>query len=168
MALSPSFVLAPTSDPSALSVVDSSTGSDGAVVGRKINLSDVSNNLFAASPYDFPNFPGTTSITINPFQVDKAINVVVTWINNVGAVLYTATQIYASTGYGEQFYFQLTQQQQGDPNFLNDQQYFQNKSKLRVLLDSAQQAIVVGQDVFSANTAISLYQPFLQNRNLYF
>jgi hypothetical protein len=168
MPLTQSFTLSPTSDPSALNVVDTSTGTDGAVVGRKINIYDVPNVLFGASPYDFPNFPASASITINPFTADKAINVVITWINNVGAVLYTASKIYTSTGYAEQFYYQLTQQQQGDPSFLQDQQYFQNKSKLRVLIVSANQAITEGNDIFSANTAIALYQVMLQNPKLYF
>lgn len=168
MPLTPSFSLSATADPSALSVVDSSTGSDGAVVGRKINIFDVSNVLFGASPYDFPSFPGTASITINPFQKDSAVNVVVTWINNVGTVLYTASKIYASTGYAEAFYYLLTQQQQGNPAFLQDQNYFQNKSKLRVLIDSCNQAISVGNDVFSANTSIALYQVMLNNPKLYF
>ena len=168
MALTQSFTLAPTADASALLVTDTSTGSDGAVVGRKINIFDVSNVLFGASPYDFPNFPASTSITINPFQVDKAINVILTWISNTGAVLYTANKIYASTGYAEAFYYSLTQKQQSNPAFLNDQQYFENKSKLRVLIDSANQAISVGNDIFSANTAIALYQVMIQNPNLYF
>lgn len=166
MALTVSFTLAPTSNPSQLTAVDTSTGSDGAVVGRKLNIYDVSNNLLGI--YDFPNFPASTSLTIAPFQVDQAINAVMNWVSNTGAVLYTANQIYATVGYAEAFYFALTQQQQGNPAFLNDQQYFQNKSKLRVLIDSALQAISVGQDVFSANTAISLYQVMLQNPNLYF
>lgn len=168
MALSPSFVLAPTSDPSALSVTDSSSGSDGAVVGRKIYLTDVANNPFGSSPYSFPNFPASTSITINPFKTDQAINVLVQWVDVSGNDLYSANQIYASTGYGELLFYQLTQQQQGNPGFLNDQQYFENKSKLRTLIDSANQSITVGKDVFSANVAISLYQIMLQNQNLYF
>lgn len=166
MAIVQSFTLAPTSTPANLLVTDTSTGSDGAVVGRKILLYDVSNNLL--NTYDFPNFPASTSITISPFQKDAAVNVTVNWVSNIGAILYTASKIYAATQYAEAFYFSLTQQQQGNPSFLNDQQYFENKSKLRVLIDSANQAITVGNDVFSANTAISLYQILLNNPTLYF
>lgn len=168
MALTVDFSLGPTSDPSALTVTDLSTGTDGAVVGRKINIYNVSNVLYGSSPYDFPNFPAASSITINPFLSDAAINVVMTWVNNTGGVLYTASKIYASVGYGEQFFYSLTQQQQGNPSFLNDTQYFENKSKLRTLIDSATQAITTGADVYSANTAISLYQIMLNNPNLYF
>lgn len=168
MALVQSFTLSPTSDPSALSVVDTSTGSDGAVVGRKINIFDISNALVAASPYDFPNFPGTTSIVINPFQVDQAVNVVITWVNNVGGVLYSASKLYVSTGYAEALFYSLTQTQQGKPEIINDENYFSNKSKLRTLIDSAQQAITVGGDIFSAQDCIDLYTPMLQQPKLYF
>lgn len=168
MALSPAFSIGISADPSTIVINDVSTGSDGAVVGRKINLYDVSNNLYGASPYDWPNFPSSSTITINPLLKDKALNIIVTWVNNAGAVLYTSSLIYVFVGYAEQFYYSLTQEQQGKPDIINDQTYFENKSKLRTLIDSAQQAISVGQDIYSAQNCIELYTPMLQNPNLYF
>jgi len=168
MALSPSFTLSGTSDPSSLTLTDTSTGTDGAVVGRKINLYDVSNNLFGSSPYDFPNFPGTTSITINPFLKDKSINVVVTWVDNVGTVLYTASKIYASTGYGEQFYSGLTRNLTSQPGIANDQQFRENFSWLRTLLDSTVLAINNMQDIIAAQNCIDQYNGMIQNQNDFF
>lgn len=166
--LTPSFSTGITADPSSIVITDTSTGTDVAVVGRKVNLYDVSNALFGNSPYDFPNFPGTTTLTINPLTKDKAFQIVITWVDVSGMVLYTAGLIVAFTGYGEQYYYQLTQNQSGKPDLLNDNGYFENKSKLRTLLDSATQAITIGNDVYSAQTSIDLYQIMLNNPQLYF
>lgn len=168
MALSQSFTAAGTVDPSAIFITDTSTGTDVAVVGRKVNIYDISNALFGSSPYDFPDFPATTTLTINPLTKDKALQIVVTWVNVSGTVLYTASVIAVFTGYGEQFYYQLTQNQSGNPNILNDNGYFENKSKLRTLLDSATQSISIGNDIYSAQSSIDLYQILLDNEKLFF
>jgi len=168
MALVPSFTVAPTSDPSQLVLVDTSTGSDGAITDRKIILLNSAGNQYAGSPFDWPI--ANPSITISPLTSDVALNIVVNWNNNVGTVLYTKSQLYVATQYAEQFYYSLTQQQAATTNLniLNDYPYFENKSKLRMLIDSAVQAVAVGLDIFSAQFCISIYQQMLNNPNLYF
>lgn len=165
MPLVPSFSIIPTSDPSAFTIVDTSTGSDGAIVDRVIILYKIDNSILGT--FDFPLSAGS-SITINPLLADLALNIKLNWNNSGGAALYTKSLIYAFTQYAENFYYQLTQQQQANPIFLNDQNYFQNKSKLRTLIDSALQAINVGNDIFSANISISLYQIMLNSPSIYF
>ena len=166
MPLSPAFTATQLADASAIILQDTSTGSDGAIADRKINLYDVSNNLFGSSPYDWPI--ANASITINPLQKDKALLIIITWVDSSGAVLYTLGQIFVFTGYAEVFFYSLTQEQQANPNIINDQQYFSNKSKLRTLIDSATQAISVGQDIYSAQNCLDLYQPMLNNALTYF
>jgi hypothetical protein len=165
MAFAQNFTISITSDPSAIAIADISTGADGAITDRQIILYKADNSIFGT--FDFPLSAGL-SITINPLVADLALNIKINW-NNSGAVpLYTKSLIYAFTGYAELFYYGLTQQQQANPLFLNDQNYFQSKSKLRTLIDSAIQAINVGNDIFSANISISLYQIMLNNPTLYF
>jgi hypothetical protein len=166
MALSPAFTATQLADPSAIILTDTSSGSDGAIADRKINIYDISNNIFGSSPYDWPI--ANASTTINPLQKDKALLILVTWVNNVGTVLYTLGQIFVFTGYAEAFFYSLTQEQQANPNIINDQQYFSNKSKLRTLIDSATQAISVGQDLYSAQNCLDLYQPMLNTPLSYF
>jgi hypothetical protein len=165
MALTPSFSIAPTSNLGQILVTDSSTGSDGAITDRVITLYNAAQAVIGT--YDFPLSAGS-SILITPFTTDTAVNAQINWNNNVGASLYNFSVLYAYTQYAENYYYTLTQQQQADPAFLNDQQYFENKSKLRTLIDSAVQAIAVGQDILSANTAIALYQIMLNSPTLYF
>lgn len=168
MALTPSFTVASTSVASQLLLTDTSTGSDGAVTDRQIIIVNAAGAAIAGSPFDWPI--AQASITIAPLQVDAALNITVNWNNSSGTVLYTKSQLFAAVQYAEQFYYSLTQQQAATTNLsiLNDLPYFTNKSKLRLFIDSAINAINVGADIFSAQFCISLYQPFLQNPNLYF
>lgn len=165
MPLNPSFTIAQTSNASQLFLTDISTGSDGAITDRQINIFRTDNSVLA-SAIDWPI--AQSSITISPLTTDIAINAIVTWVNNVGAPLYTKAMIFAATQFAEQFYYSLTQQQSSQPDILNDQNYFANKSKLRTLIDSATQAISVGNDIFSAQTSISLYQMMLAYPQTYF
>lgn len=165
MPLNPSFTVAATANLGQILVTDTSTGSDVAITDRVITIFDPSNNIFFT--VDFPLSAGS-SINMAPFTADKAVNVTINWNNSGGASIYNYSVLYAYTQYAEAYFYQLTQQQQANPAFLNDQQYFQNKSKLRTLIDSAVQAVSIGKDIFSANISISLYQILLNNPNLYF
>jgi hypothetical protein len=165
MPLVPSFTVSPTLTLGQVLLVDTSTGSDGAITDRIITITNPSNVVVGT--YDFPLSAGS-SIPIGPFTSDAAVNFRIDWNNNVGASIYNASNVFAYTEYAEAYFFSLTQQQQANPSFLNDQQYFEGKSKLRTLIDSANQSISVGKDVFSANISISLYQIMLNNPLLYF
>jgi hypothetical protein len=168
MALTPSFTAAATPVASQILLTDTSTGSDGAVTDRQVSILNAAGAPIAGSPFDWPI--AQASITLSPFAIDQAVNIIVNWNNNTGTVLYTKSQLFAAVQYAEQFYYSLTQQQAATTNLsiLNDLPYFTNKSKLRLFIDSAVNAISVGADIFSAQFCISLYQGFLQNPNLYF
>lgn len=167
MPLVQSFTVAPTSNPAALLLTDTSTGSDVAVTDRQILLYNSAGNLVVPS-IDWPI--ADVSITIAPLVADIALNIQVNWNNSGGTALYTKSQLFAATQFAEQFYYSLTQQQAATTNLniLNDFPYFENKSKLRTLIDSTVQAISVGADIFSAQFCISIYQQLLNNPNLYF
>lgn len=167
MPLVPNFTIAPTSNPAALLLTDTSTGSDGAITDRKILLYNSAGNLVVAS-IDWPI--ADAAITISPLTADIALNVQVNWDNSGGTPLYTKSQLFAATQFAEQFYYTLTQEQAATTNLniLTDFPYFTNKSMLRTLIDSAVQAIEVGADIFSAQFCISLYQQLLNNPNNYF
>lgn len=167
MPLVPSFTVAPTSNPAQLLLTDTSTGSDVAVVDRQILLYNSAGNLVVAA-IDWPI--ANSSINISPLVADIALNVQIDWNNSGGVPIYTKSQLFAAVQYAEQFFYSLTQQQAATTNLniLNDFPYYTNKSKLRTLIDSAVQAIMVGADIFSSQFCISIYQQMLNNPNLYF
>lgn len=168
MPLVPSFTVAQTSNPADLFLVDTSTGSDGAITDRQILIFNAAGAQIPGSPFDWPI--ADASITIAPLTVDLAINVVVNWNNTGGSALYTSSQLFPARQYAEQFEYSLIQQMAATTNLsiLNDFQFFQNLSKLQTLIDSEVLAIGVGADIFSAQFCVSLYQQLLNNPNLYF
>ena len=168
MPLVPSFTVAPTSNPAALLLTDTSTGSDVAVVDRQILIFNAAGTPITGSPFDWPI--ADPSITIAPLQADQALNIQVNWNNSSAVALYTKSQLFAAEQYAQQFEYSLIQQMAATTNLsiLNDFQFFQNLSKLQTLIDSASRAIVTGADVFSSQFCISLYQQLLNNPNLYF
>lgn len=165
MAFVPSFTITPSSNPAFFTITDTSTGSDVLITGRTIVLYNVDNSVFGT--FNFPLSAGA-SIAISALTQDVALNVQVNWNNVGGAAIYTSTQIYAFTQYGEQFYYQLTQNQTSNPSIVNDNNYYGNKLKLRVELDSATQAINVGKDIYSAQGCITRYNYLISNQNFFF
>jgi hypothetical protein len=170
MALIPSFTIAVTSNPSSFTLTDTSAGSDAAIASRLITLYLSSGAVFG-SPIPWPGTVGG-SITVSPLSQDLALNIRVDWLNSSGASIYNTAQIYAFTQFGEAYFYQLTQKQAAPTtppaNILLDQNYLNNKMLFRLWLDSAVQAINVGQDIVSAQNCINLYQNYLNNPSLYF
>lgn len=165
MSFVPSFTITPSSNPAAFTVQDTSVGSDGLITGRTITLYNVDNSVFGT--FDFPLSAGA-SIALTPLTQDVALNVQVTWNNVSGAAIYTSTQIYAFTEYGEQFLYQLTQTQTSNPGIIRDFNYYMNKMILIVELSSANNAINTGQDVYSAQGCINRYNYLIANQSFNF
>lgn len=165
MAFVPSFSTSITGDPSAIVLLDTSTGSDGAINSRQVLLYTVAQVLLVpAIPWQLATNPGT----FTPLTKDYGLNVQVNWIDSGGTVLYTSSQIHAFTQYGEQFFSNLTRLQNSQPKIVNDTNFYNNKLKLRVELDSATQAIDEMADIFSAQQCIERYQYLIQNQANFF
>lgn len=166
MAFSPSFTITPTGNPAAFTILDTSTGSDGAITARQILLYNPANALIVP-PIDFPLSAGS-SITIAPLANDQALNVVLEWTNNVGTPLYTTSLIWAFVQYGLQFLQQLTQTQISNPLIVNDFNWLWNKLSIFLDIQSALNAINVGQSVFAAQSCIKRYTDLIAQQNIIF
>lgn len=167
MPLTPSFTISITLDASVCVITDTSTGSDGAIADRKVIFTQTDSTPLSGSPYDFPLSAGA-SITLNPLDKDYALTVVTNWVDVNGAVLYTSNQIFVFVGYAMQFLEGLTQQQIANPSIVNDQNFIPNKFNLFQEVQSAQNAISIGQSVIAAQSCVLRYQLLLTNDNFYF
>lgn len=84
-------------------------------------------------------------------------------------VLYESSNLFCFTLYGEQFLYQLTQSQAGNPNqFLQDTNWYGNKMKVRVLIDSANNSVSYGNDISSAQNNLDLETYIIQNQSFFF
>lgn len=167
MPLSPSLSIGITLDPSVCIIEDTSTGSHVAIAGRKVIFTQTDSSLLGGSPYDFPLSAGS-SITLNPLTEDIAVTVTVNWVDSSGSVLYTASKIFVFTGYALQFLEGLTQQQIANPAIVSDQNFIPNKFNLFQEVQSAQNAIDVGQSVSAAQSCVLRYQVLIDNANFFF
>lgn len=161
--------------PSTIYLEDTSTGSDVAITQRRIYITDYEGNYVVPAGtttnyVNFPLAPGNT-IAIDCLTEDMALNISVEWLNVSDVVLYDKSKLSGFTAYNEVFYYSLTQGQAAVSNpsyILQDTTYFQNKSKLRVLIDSGNQAVVLGYDITSAQNCYDLATFMVTNQNLYF
>ena len=141
-------------------------GSDGAITDRQILLYTPANALLVPA-IDFPLSAGS-SITIAPLAIDQALNVVVNWNNNTGSVLYTTSLIWAFVQYGLQFLQQLTQTQISNPLVINDINWVYHKFSIFLEIQSALNAINVGQSIGAAQSCINRYNATITNQSILF
>lgn len=180
--------------PSSINFVDLSTGSDSSVNSRRIYLRTAASTYLVADGTTTVNDSGgllngaaftewevTTPGTLDPVNAtlaevldkDYALQVIVEWVNKTTSietaqVLYTATKLIGFTFYNETFDYQLTQILSGNPLVINDNNFFPNKSKLRTCIDSGNQAIEFGIDIFSAQECYDQATELRLNSAYYF
>jgi hypothetical protein len=121
MALTPAFTIAATSTPGQLTLVDTSTGSDGAITDRQILIYLASGSLFTTIDWPYAN----SSITITPFTKDYGVNVIVNWTDGVNT-LYSTSLLFASVGFGFAEFYNLSQQIASSPVIPNTTNFLSN------------------------------------------
>lgn len=160
--------------PSNVIITDASTGSDGAIVSRRVFLVNYAGEYLVAdgTTTNYTVWPlAQSSISIDCLDQDTAVQITVNWVNSAGVTLYTKTSLAGFTLYNETFYYSLTQGQAAisQPSYiLQDTTYFSNKSKLRVLIDSGNQAVTLGYDITTAQICYDLATDMVSNQNYLF
>lgn len=174
MPLTPNFSASSNSgSPSIITFVDTSTGSDSSITGRRLYM------LQADGTYLVPS--GTTtdyvvwaladsSISVDVLTQDTALSVTVDWVDINNTVLYTKTIAFGFDAFGWNFYYGLTQTQIPitNPSVALSTNYYYNKMVLRVLLDSAEQAISYASDIYSAQVCFDSETFMIQNASFNF
>ncbi len=160
--------------PSNVIITDASTGSDVAIVSRRVFLVNYAGEYLVAdgTTTNYTVWPlAQSSISIDCLSADTAIQITVNWVDAGGVTLYTKTSLAGFTLYNETFYYSLTQGQAAisQPSYiLQDTTYFSNKSKLRVLIDSGNQAVTLGYDITTAQICYDLATDMVSNQNYLF
>jgi hypothetical protein len=172
MPLTPNFSTSQQAGlPSNVIITDTSTGSDVAIVSRRVFLVNYAGEYVVAdgTTTNYTVWPlAQSSISIDCLSADAALSVVVNWVDAGGVTLYTKTSLAGFTLFNETFYYSLTQGQAAISNpsyILQDNTYFQNKSRLRVLIDSGNQAVTLGYDITTAQECYDLATYMVNNHN---
>lgn len=177
MALTVSFTASSVSgEPGQILFHDTSTGSDGTITSRRIYVSDKDNNFLVESgtttEYEVWALPLSDDITLELLTKDMALKIVVQWLNVSNGVVYDYTiSAEGFVEYNEEFDYELTQMLTGNPALLGDNAFWDNKSKLRTLIDAGNQAILNAADLSNAQlcydeaTKLRLGSPYYFNEN---
>ena len=169
MSLNPAFSVGNNSvNTNSFVITDLSTGSDIAIANRLVFFYLVDNSLFTGAPIQFPLSAGS-SITPSILTSDFAYACTMQWVDGSGNVLYYVNgQLGVFTGFLEWFYYGLVQQIAANNSILNDVVFVNNWGKLRTLIDSASQAITIGNSIYNSQSMILLAQNLTINSNLNF
>ncbi len=173
MAFTLAFAVSQGVDSTSATVIDSSTGSDGNVTDRHIVVTTNDGTFLVpagttTSYIDFPFSDGGSKLLLDIFPIDYAPSITLQYLNVSGTVLYSLSQNYSFVGNDNDFDYSLTQQLVGNQNLLADTNYVNNRFTLRMLIDSAQQAVITGNDINGSQFLLDLAQVYVQNQNLYF
>jgi len=152
--LVPNFTAVQTAGlPSKILFTDTSTGSDGAIVSRRIYIAKDDGTFLVPSgtstsyivwPY------ANSSITVDCLDKDYALLLTGEWLDVNNAVLYSKVILQGVTLYNETFDYSLTQMMAANPLLINDNDFWENKSTLRTYIDAGNQAITVASDQTNA------------------
>lgn len=166
------FTVSQGIDSQEFTVTDLSTGSDVAVVDRRITVtqSDGDTLVPSGTTTSYINFPFSdgASITIDVLNVDYALAVKLEYLNVSGVVLYSLSQNYCFTGNDEDFDYSLTQFLVANQSLLQNTTYVTNRFTFRMLIDSATQAVEIGNDINGSQFLLDLAQNYVNNQSFYF
>jgi hypothetical protein len=173
MAFNPAFTVAQGIDPTSFTVIDSSTGSDPAIVNRNIylQLSDgtyltYNGAVSTPTPIPFPLSAGTSIDIVGILQVDYAISINVQWLGT-GGILYELTQSYCFVGNDQAFMYGLVQSIAANQALLQNTNYITNCFELDMLVTYAQKAVETGNDIATAQMLLDLAQNMINNNTFF-
>lgn len=158
-------------NPSQFIITDTSTGSDPGITERRVYLYTASNTTLVNSGTTtaYTLWPiASSTITMDVLTRDMGLLVVVQWLTGT-TVTYTYSNSYDFDAYTNVFGYNLTVTKQlSNPQIINATNYFSNKSLLYELIDDADIAISVGEDIAKAQLALDQAYNLQINSNLYF
>jgi hypothetical protein len=176
MSFTPNFSISQSQgSPNLITITDTSLGSDSSqekayVYFTKSNgqllKAKNSNTLYVEIPCDGSGKFITTTIDI--LDRDYALKVQVDWLDSADDVINTLTQVFLFTQYSENFDYGLVTSMASQPSLVDDKIFLQNKSKVRLLIDSANQAIIYANDLNAAQFCLDEVYNFITNQSFYF
>src|SRR3990167_179215 len=164
--------------PQNIVLTDNSTGSDASAASRRLFFETATGQwlteagLFDTETYtEWPIADGNT-ITLDVLDKDMALDITLKYVTSGGATVAEDTDLVGFTLYNETFYYALTQSQasqnQPPPMIMQDTDYYNNKMKLRLEIDSGNNSIAYGNDITSAQNCYDRATFLVSNQNLFF
>jgi hypothetical protein len=176
MAFTGNFSAAQGTDLSSLTIVDTSSGgTDPAITTRVIYLYKVDGTTLvpAGTTTAYINFPIVSgagdSLTVNVITKDYSLRIYVVWTSTspISGAVYEKSTVFTATGNTNLAAYEILQTVSAQNSILNNDNYFENFSKLYVNIDCAVQAQVYG-DQYSSQSALDRAYELTSNQSKYF
>lgn len=168
MAWTLAFSITQDTNAANFTLVDGSTGSDPAVTQRRIVLTLSDGTNLGGSYIDFPFSEGASKLVAGLLIVDESISITLQYLNVSGTVLYSLSKTYCFKENDEQFIYWQVQNIAANRSILQDTNFVSNLMRLRVFVDSANNAVVTGNDIGSSQMCLDLAQEMINNPTTYF
>lgn len=157
--------------PSNITVIDSSTGSDGAITQRRLYI-QTANAIYlvptgTSTDYIFWAFVNQF-ITVNVLSQDECVVIKSQWLDVSNAVLYEFIDEYPLAEYNKQFLVYLVSAQGLTPGIVQDSNYSGNISLFWVNIISGINQVTFGGDVAGGQNAFNRATQMRLNQSLYF
>ena len=170
MALSPSFTAGQNpNSPSTIVLTDTSTGTDVAVVGRRVYITDSAGNAVVPSGTTTSYVVwaiADTEISINCLTQDMALSIKVDWLDVSNTILYTLTQQFCFPAFNQQFAYSLCQGLV--PPITLNTNYSSNLAALWTSIKGAINAVVENNDIQNSQNCLNQATYLQNNKNLFF
>lgn len=159
--------------PDAIVLTDTSTGTDGAVVGRRVYLTDSNGEPVVedgnSNDYEsWPDFPSTTTITLDVLLKDMALYVRVDWLDSGNSVLYTKTSLVLFPLYLKTYFINLIKAQSSNEKLRDSANFYANEIKLLCSIQEAITAVTDIEDIRSAQAALDRGKKLIDNPQNFF
>lgn len=175
MPYSQNFSVAQTpANPKYVVLTDTSTGTDGNIVSRRIYIQDAFGNYIVPTGTTTEYIVwsiGTNPISIDVLKKDLAVNIKVQWMdsaNGTGQVLYELDNNYCLTEFNKQFLYYLIQLQSSSYNIIQDTRYWDNVGVFWTNVTAAINAVQIGNDIFASQECLDRASYMAENQTKYF
>jgi len=172
MALSVDFTATQSAaNPNEITLVDTSTGSDGTITTRRVYIATAEGTYLVQSgtttDYEVWALPLATNITLDVLTEATAPNITVQWLAG-STVVYSKTTLF---DFDLQIYLALiglTQTQLSNPSIVQDTSYYNSKIQLMVNVKDSETAVTYNDDIYLAQSALDRANYMVENSNDYF
>lgn len=175
MAFNGAFSVSQGSNLTDLTFVDTSTGSDTNLTGRRIYPRNAAGTLVlptgnTAGYINWP-LPLGTNLIVTLLLKDLALNIEVVWISSspIGGSTYDVTNLNVFTKYTKTFIYNRSQDVAAQQSIKNDSQWFNSYSQLQSNVDTAELCATADiLDIMAAQTALDQAFYLMSHQNLFF
>ena len=173
MPLSPNFSTSESlSTLENVTFLDTSTGSDVGLTSRRISVLLANGNYLTAAGESttiaYITWPiADLSLVVDLLTSSTTARVTVDWLTG-STVTYTKTLLQEWDLYDYVFAFQQGSNMTANPGIIQDQNYYSNFFAFITNIWNSENAVEVGDDLYSSQGALDVNQNMINNSSLYF